>query len=433
MRIVTLLFIALAILYYQSAPRWLADFRYMTLVARGIWQDGDITLDDWAPAPHGSADAVPVSDVLPYQFAVHGGHVYHYFPIGTAALIAPFVGIAESLGYSTLDESGAYDPKNEARIQHYFASICTALLVAIFFLQTRLYLSWRPALFIALAAGLGTPLWSTGGGTLWSHTLSTLGLGTVLALLMRAEQRNEPPNGIALGCLLAWMFFVRPTTALSIGVLLPYVIWRWRRAALPAALTAAGWLVLFSAHSQSVWGQWLPPYFQTSRVGGGPTFEALAGNLISPARGLLIYVPALVPLAALLIFRWRRLAMRPLVALGAFVCVLHWLVVSSYPHWWGGHSWGPRLMLDLTPWWVFFAIVVVAEMSERAESSPLPLLIRPQIATFLVGVGVLMHGIGALSSESGRWNADVEIDAHPERLWDWQNPPFLHWRQASRE
>jgi hypothetical protein len=28
-----------------------------------------------------------------------------------------------------------------------------------------------------------------------------------------------------------------------------------------------------------------------------------------------------------------------------------------------------------------------------------------------------------------QWNVDpVNIDAHPERNWDWSDPPFLRWR-----
>jgi hypothetical protein len=37
-----------------------------------------------------------------------------------------------------------------------------------------------------------------------------------------------------------------------------------------------------------------------------------------------------------------------------------------------------------------------------------------------------MHAQGALDISGYAWNADpVSVDAHPERLWDWRDPPFL--------
>lgn len=428
-RIAVLLFLALSIFYYQSAPRDLSDFRYMTLVARGLFWHGDITLDAWAPPPHGAPDAVPVSDVLPYQFTVHGEHVYHRFPPGSAVLMAPVVGLAEALGYSILDETGGYDRAREARVLHYFAAVSTALLVALFYVQAILYLDRRMALLIALGAGLGTPLWSVNAGTLWSHNFCALGLCAALLLLTRAEKRGLPPSGLLLGSLLAWMFFVRPTSALSIAVLLPYAIWRWRSAAAPTVVTSAAWLGLFVVYSDLVWGEPLPPYYRTQRLLGFPPAEALLGTLVSPARGLLVYVPAVVWLAALVTSQSRRLPHRSLAMLGSAVCVMHWWMVSSFPHWWGGHSWGPRLMTDLVPWWVLLIVLGTAALRKRPESEPVPALLRPAAATALVAFGVLMNVVGVGIAESMRWNREIDIDAHPERLWDWRHPPFLHWRQ----
>ena len=41
-------------------------------------------------------------------------------------------------------------------------------------------------------------------------------------------------------------------------------------------------------------------------------------------------------------------------------------------------------------------------------------------------LSVILNGVGATSSRAVHWNVlPVNIDAAPERLWDWHDPQFL--------
>ena len=99
----------------------------------------------------------------------------------------------------------------------------------------------------------------------------------------------------------------------------------------------------------------MPDYYQPNRVSVSGTFgEAMLGNLVSPARGLFVYSPVLLLALSGLVLALRQREERLLSACFAIIVVMHWLVVSRFPHWWGGHSYGPRFMTDIVPFLAYF-------------------------------------------------------------------------------
>jgi hypothetical protein len=117
---------------------------------------------------------------------------------------------------------------------------------------------------------------------------------------------------------------------------------RLRSLALPAALFAAVWLCYLPGNMGYT------PGFH----GGNPfVAEALAGDLISPGRGLFIYSPVLVfsVVGFALKVTSRRLMMLDLTLAG---CVtVHWIAIARVNRaWWAGHSYGPRFFADMLPY-----------------------------------------------------------------------------------
>ncbi len=104
------------------------------------------------------------------------------------------------------------------------------------------------------------------------------------------------------------------------------------------------------------------------------------------------------------------------------IVVLHWVIVSRYPLWWLGHSFGPRAMTDILPLLVFFV----------AFSLRLPACISAWTRTtvfacigLLAAASVLIHAQGALRWGPREWNAvPKNIDQNPARLWDWRDLQF---------
>jgi hypothetical protein len=102
--------------------------------------------------------------------------------------------------------------------------------------------------------------------------------------------------------------------------------------------------------------------------------------------------------------------------------VTHWVVISRFPHWWGGHSFGPRLFTELTPVWAllllpWFDVLFVQQRWRTAAGA---------LTAVLLAVTLGIHARGALSKKPWGWNdTPVNIDERPARLWDFTDLQFL--------
>ncbi len=210
-----------------------------------------------------------------------------------------------------------------------------------------------------------------------------------------------------------------------------YVLFRYRLGIAYFLLGASIPALPFLLHHLSTYGALLPPYYRPERLGSNPALlEALAGNLISPARGLLIYSPFLLFCIYGVILKLKRKDFRLLDALLMAVVALHWLAISSYHQWWGGASYGPRFMTDVLPIGAYFLIPALGEMTTarfwRSWSR------RALGALFILAViwSIFVHARGSMTPAAWAWNgayphAVVRVDDAPSRLWDWSDPQFL--------
>jgi hypothetical protein len=163
------------------------------------------------------------------------------------------------------------------------------------------------------------------------------------------------------------------------------------------------------------------PYFRASRVGvSETTIEALLGNLVSPSRGLLVFVPIVVLSIYGFVLKRRAGALTRLDIAVAASAVGYWLLVSAFPHWNGGYSYGPRLTADLAPLVVWF-LPPLLERTLKRESRVLAVIV---VAVVIASVTIQARGAWAESTTA--WNhTPTDIDADPSRIWDWSDPQFL--------
>jgi hypothetical protein len=415
------LFAAALAVYLASPVRQVSDSYYSLLVAEQLASRGTLDLAEQF-AGELPLDRYPGNrqDGLPYQVERHGERVLYVFPLGASILATPWMAAAHAAGWGVVGVDGRYDKQRERRHQKLLGALFTALFVAGAFVALDRLLARRAAVWTALALAFATPLWSTASRGLWSHTAMLAVLGLALPLVA-ARAAGSDGGGLRLGLLAAAAYVCRPTASIVVALLALYLLRSDRRAALRFAAGAAAGLVAFVALSWATWGTLLPPYYLAGRL-ALPGLASMAGVLFSPGRGLFVYEPALLAALVFGIARWRRLALRPLFALGAAGIALQAAVVASFPHWWGGHGYGPRLFTET----LFFQALVAAGVVASLAVAPSRGWRRLLIALVVVGVGI--HAAGALSNQSNRWNwAPAEVDAHPERLWDWRDPQLLAW------
>jgi hypothetical protein len=276
---------------------------------------------------------------------------------------------------------------------------------------------------------LGTQIWSTASRALWSDTWGTLLLGIVLLMLLAQETGRHNLNPILLATVLAWMYFVRPTYSIHIIAVTVYVFWFYRHLFIAYLVTGALWVTGFVFYSWRIYGRLLPPYYQPARLHFAVVLPGLAGTLFSPARGLLVYVPALFFVGYLLVRYRRELRFPRLVLMAAFVIVCHVVITSASLHWYGGYSFGPRFTTGLAPWFALLAVLGIRGMLAHRMSlgSADKRSFRVELMTggVLLLLSIAINGLGAADRATWFWNKRPDVDQHPERLWDWRQPQFL--------
>ena len=189
----------------------------------------------------------------------------------------------------------------------------------------------------------------------------------MIFLLLANEIRQLKLNPILLATVLSWMYFVRPTFAVPIAAITVYVFLFHRTIFVRYLLTGLIWLSGFMLYSWIHYKHVLPSYYRANRLLFNVFWTALAGNLISPSRGLLVFVPVVLFVGYLLVRYWQTLEFKRLVAFALSVFVIHLIIISGFPHWWGGHSFGPRFMTGVVPWLALLAILGVHAMLRSRE------------------------------------------------------------------
>lgn len=330
-------------------------------------------------------------------------------PVMTAALTWPFW------------KAGAIDiraPLAPALMAKVAASTFVALAVTVCYAMARRVLPRGRALLVAIGLGLGTGLWSSASQTLWQSETALLGLS--LALLVFTGASPPDWSGVVLAALaLSLTGAARPQLAPAIGVLIAGMLWRWGwQRSLVAGLIMAATTAPLLYFNWRWFGHFLGPLPLLEQAnsdihGTGSTFaivpEAWLGLLLSPSRGLLVFSPVvLVAVAA-----WRQVwAERRQTALAwcALAIAAQYGLYASYSVWWGGHTYGPRYLLDVLPLAVPLAAAKVSTMRWRSLSTV--------AAGAALAWSVCVAATGAFCYPHDTWNSDPrDIDRDHRRLW----------------
>jgi len=414
------------------------DSRWSVFIAMSLWNHADTNLDEYPGAIRSTdeyaLECVDAAGHVETHVAACAGHWYNSYPVGGPVLEAPLVvaeieilraarpllahfhsANPEIQGFLNADYDAAHGLLEEEA-----ASFLLAASAVIMYFIARRFLPVARSVWLTLLFALATSAYSVAGRGLWQHTPSMLLLTIIIYLLLRA---NETPALAAwAGLPVALAYTVRPTDSLFVVIFTLYVVVRHRRYLIGYLLSAVPVAIAFIAYNESIYHSILSPYYQTpldgflprnwSRFGVG-----LAGNLISPARGLFIYTPVfLFSIWSIIRRKWRT----PLAPWLAVLALAHWIAISSYvANWWAGQCYGPRFFTDLTPVFVLFLIPYFENWTALSRAARIAFLT-------LAFIGLALHLRGGWSGEVYRWNTwPNDIDHHPERNWDWSDPPFL--------
>lgn len=359
-----------------------------------------------------------------FVFARDGRYRSAYSPVPAIA--------AASIAWP-LWKSGALDiraPLAPNVIAALAASIVTALAAAMVFLLGRRWLARGRAALLAVGFGIGTGLWPAVSQTLWQHETAIVGLTMAMLGFTRAEIRTRHAVLIGIGLALAGSSRMQLGPAILVVLAGTAARAGWRNGFISACIVAAATAAIIRVNLL-----WFGSVF-----GAAPMLEALhedlhgvsdsfslsatglAGLLVSPSRGLLIFSPiVLVTLwsaRAVIERNWREPLRWCLLA-----ALLQYLLYASYSVWWGGYTYGPRYMLDVLPLIAPLAAVGLARIRGPVVTS---------LAVAALAWSIVVAGTGAFYFPNDRWNTDpANVDRHHERLWDWADPQIVRcWQRG---
>jgi len=463
---VPLLLFAAVFSSYLHGHMGCVDSMWSIPTAVSLLDRGDVDLDEFTS----------LLEARRFSFTEQvGGRRYTVYPFATSVLAAPFIlglrpladavfrmwpSLRADMQRAQAERGCAPLPAEPVVSLHSWteqivASAIVALTAVILYTIAHGELSAGGAALIALIFAFGTSAWSTASRSLWQHGPSMLMLS--LALMLQrppspqslssgfGEPRPPSPQGLPsaargtarlffVGAALAFAYAIRPTNAVPLALGAAWVALCYPRRLLSCLAGVGVVLVPFLAANQIIYGAWLPPYFSPQFFGGRNPFfgEALAGSLVSPGRGLLIYSPVLLFVAAGVAIKIQARRFTAL-DLSVLMCIfLHWIGTAWVNRvWWGGYSYGPRFFTDMLPYLVYFLIPVVGWLGSTSGVR------RAVVGTaFVVAatISVLMHAQGVFNRGTVLWNQrPMSIDIDPARLWDWHRPPFLAGVQAPQE
>ena len=395
-----LLFSTILILYLANGRSIPADdtlaARYLPL---SILREGNFDLDEF-PFLHGHAFIESA-----------GGHYVSPYPVGAALLALP-VYLPAALG-----NVDAQSPLI-GELEKLSAAMAVALSAVVLYFALCRLTSRRNALVITVVYAFGTSSLSTTSQALWQHGASQLALTVALYGLVRGRDDRW---GALAGFALSFAVISRPTDVLLAVPLGLYVLAHRRRQVVGFALATLVPILFQLWYNAACFGnpfrlQFFPTLSaavrQFSRGRGlwsTPFLDGFAGILLSPGRGLFIYTPIFLLSLIGMGLAWKR-GGDLLLRYASVGVVLTIMLYSKWFSWWGGYTYGPRMLADLAP---VLAMSLYPVMALIPNSRALK-------AAF-VGLAlwsVAAHSIGAFVDDRS-WNGRVDVDNAPERLWSW--------------
>ena len=333
------------------------------------------------------------------------GHVCSIFPPGVAILALPVLVPAVIAGVSPSDVTALL------LLGHLVASLLEAIVALLLWSVVRRFVSARWSVGLVLLYLLGTSVRTVSSQALWQHAGVHLGIAIALWLVLE-ERPTTPRRAFLAGLAIGFGTVARQTTALVLGGIVS------RRTFLRSVAGFGIGIIPLLVYNAFAFGD---PSEQGygSKPFDTPILAGLYGLLLSPSRGLFVYAPYLAFAVAALVRAWRargEVAAR-LRALGT-VSLATLLLYATYTEWWGGRVFGARFLDDLAP-------ILFAALAWGIGRGLLARTLWRRLFWIAAGWSLLLFNAAALVYDQ-KWDTDpVNVNFHPEKLFDWSDPQWL--------
>jgi hypothetical protein len=286
-----------------------------------------------------------------YQVIYNGVHYVSIYPLVTPILITPLYLIHLAI-YSKID------PGTVVNLSKFSATCLMTVGVLFFYLATRRLWRKKYAVITTAVFAFGTLTWALSSQTLWQHATSEMLLCMMLYFVIRNEGIKSAWNLRALGILAALFAFNRPSDGLLLIPIFYYVFWAKRTQILeflmPAWITGTPFAIYNLIAFDSIIGgyqshaSWMITY--STHFGFWSISSNVIGFIISPSRGLFVFMPVLLLAISGIYYLWKENGIiRNTLLMGVPAIILTGMVYSFF-HWWDGSGgYGPRYLTGMLP------------------------------------------------------------------------------------
>jgi hypothetical protein len=355
--------------------------------------------------------ALPTTDgtnQLPYYLTRAKGRVVSFYPIVPGLMNVPVYWVADRLGVDLF--------AHRYQLSAITSAIITALSVGAMFVGLSFVCRRQStAIFFALVYAFATAAWSVCSRTLWQHGPAILFLSIALAMIVTDKRRCIAVSGFFL-IMAVW---TRPSTILIVLPIATYVGLKKPRELVPFILGSLPPAIMMCVYSCSYFGSVLNLGQGRNIVADmngpdavyGTGWVGLAGVLISPARGLLVFTPVFI-FSFIWLVRilriWKQSGLLPYLAIAVLIYIGFY---SQWKIWWGGYCFGYRMLSELVPILILFLADAWQQWVTRQH------LLRFGFIVLLV-VSVYFQFLGATYYPTNFNNIPDSVNYHPQRLWN---------------
>lgn len=351
-----------------------------------------------------------------YRISQNGQYAY---PIGTPLFISPIAFGSKLVGINPLRGQG--DKKIQTAVVAliiFFTSLITYQIANQFF-------GIGTSVLFSILTIFGTLVGPTVGGALWSIDLDILLTGLVVLRIIRGRY-GKLWDDCMLGILLFCGYLVRPGFSLFIAGTFVILYLLDRKSFIVTAITAAILFFSFVGWSFMNYHSYLPPYYeQFAKLSFHSAGTAFLGLLFSPSKSILIFSPITLSLiVAPFLIKNESEKFRILVISYLFVCLAWFLLNVFWPIWWGGASYGPRILTNLSYLSALVAIILAGLVRPRGKW-----MLAFCFVLFFAGVPIALQGM--YNPASVAWNGVPTSNGSLQNrtVWVWRYP---QWSITSR-
>jgi hypothetical protein len=376
-----------------------------------LLNEGSIYFDSYAP--HYEKNGSPA-----YFFHHTRGRTVSSYPLATGFLATPIYTIPV-LGWKIIHKPTIEEWIGFASIMEKAAAAAiTSISIIVFFYTCRaLNCQQVTATWLSAAYAFGSEAWSTSSQGLWMHSPGILLMLLSTFLALRDERASNLKSAVLLGLCCGAAIAVRLNNILFVGPLFCWILWKRHRHFIPILVSTAVIVIPLVAYNRACYGTFTGAYgvdFTT------PFLSGLEGSLFSPARGLFIYFPLTIFAMTGFVnaFRKPHTAHRTIYLVFFLFISASIVSVSKWAMWWGGFSYGPRLLAEVQPFLLLSSVPTCKTIFEQRQRK------LGVLAFFLLFAwSSSTQVLGAYVPSDWNW-VPKNVDEAPGRVWDWTDNPM---------